>query len=185
MAKLIYSAIMSLDGYIADEQGEFDWAAPDDEVHAFVNELTKPIGTYLHGRKTYELMIYWETADAEPGQNPVAKDFALIWQAANKIVYSRTLETVSTARTTLERELDLGALRQLKESSEQPLAIGGPSLAQSAIKAGLVDEFELFVNPVVIGGGTQALPDGARLDLKLLDEHRFGNGVVYLRYGKA
>jgi dihydrofolate reductase len=181
MAKLIYSAITSLDGYVADRDGSFDWAAPDEEVHAFVNELERPIGTHLYGRRMYEVMTAWETMQTvdEP---PVMKDFAEIWQAANKIVYSTTLDAVSSARTRIERNFDADAVRQLKAASDSDLSIGGPGLAAHAIEAGLVDEYHLFLAPVVVGGGTQALPDGLRLSLELLDERRFDSGFVHLHY---
>jgi dihydrofolate reductase len=182
MAKLIYSAIASLDGYIADEDGNFDWAMPDEEVHAFVNDLERPIGTYLYGRRMYEVMVFWETADTLPDEPPVMRDFAAIWQAADKIVYSRTLEAVSSARTRLARDFDPEAVRQLKARSARDLTIGGPALAAQALKAGLVDECHLFLAPVVVGGGTPSLPDHVRVQLELLDERRFGNGMVYLRY---
>jgi dihydrofolate reductase len=179
MAKLIYTAIMSLDGYVADEEGNFDWAEPDEEVHTLVNDLERPIGTYLYGRRLYEVMVAWETITDE---QPFINDYAEIWRAADKVVFSRTLETVSSERTRIERNFDSDAVRQLKTSAERDLSIGGPTLAAHAIRAGLVDEIGLFLSPVVVGGGTRALPDGVRLPLELLDERRFGNGVVYLRY---
>jgi dihydrofolate reductase len=182
MAKLIYSAIQSLDGYVADEDGNFDWAAPDEEVHRFVNDLERPVGTYLFGRRMYEVMRYWETALTLADQPPVMKDFAEIWQAADKIVYSKTLETVSSARTRIERDFDLDAVRQMKASAERDITVGGPDLAAQAIRAGLVDEFHVFLGPILVGGGTQSLPNNVRLKLELLDEHRFGNGVVHLHY---
>ena len=182
MAKLIYTTIMSLDGYIADEQGNFDWAAPDEEVHRFVNDLERPVGTYLYGRRMYEVMAAWETMDAVPDQPPVMLDFARIWKAADKVVYSRTLEEASTARTRIERRFDPEAVRQLKASAGPDLAVGGPHLAAEAIQAGLVDEYHLFLTPTVVGGGNQALPDHVRLDLDLQDERRFTSGVVFLRY---
>jgi dihydrofolate reductase len=182
MAKLIYSAIASLDGYVADEDGNFDWAAPDEEVHAFVNDIERPVGTYLYGRRMYETMVYWETAPTLAGQPPVERDFAEIWQAADKIVYSRTLETVSSARTRLERDFDPEAVRRMKARAERDLTVGGPDLAAQAIKAGLVDEFHLFLTPIVVGGGKPSLPDDVRLKLELLDERHFGSGVVYLHY---
>jgi dihydrofolate reductase len=181
MASLIYSAIASLDGYIADENGNFDWAAPDEEVHAFVNDLERPVGTYLYGRRMYETMAVWETMalDDEP---PVMRDFAGIWRAADKVVYSRTLHNVSTPRTRLEREFDADAVRELKEQAAANIAVGGAELAAQAIRAGLVDELQLLLAPVVVGGGAQALPAGTRMDLDLREERRFGNGTVYLRY---
>ena len=182
MAKLIYSAITSLDGYVADEDGNFAWAAPDEEVHGFVNDLERPIGTYLYGRRMYDVMGYWETAEAVADQSPFARDFAEIWRAADKIVYSKTLETASSARTRIERDFDPEAVRQMKASTERDMSVGGPDLAAQAIKAGLVDELHLFVTPVVVGGGNQSLPDNVRLELELLDERRFANGVVYLHY---
>ena len=182
MAKLIYSAITSLDGYVADEDGNFDWAAPDEEVHSFVNELERPVGTYLYGRRIYEVMVYWETAHTLADQPPFVQDFAEIWQAADKIVYSKTLETVASAGTRIERDFDPEAVRQLKASAGRDITVGGPELAAQAIRAGLVDELQLFVAPVVVGGGKRSLPDHVRLELELLDERRFGSGVVYLRY---
>jgi len=182
MAKLIYSAIRSLDSYLADEHGNFDWAVPDEEVHTFINDLERPIGTYLYGRRMYEVMVGWETAHTLPDQPPFMQDFAEIWQAADKIVYSRTLETVSTARTRIERDFDPEAVRQVKASAGRDITVGGPDLAAQAIKAGLVDEWHLFIAPIVVGGGKQSLPDNIRLKLELLDERRFGNGMVHLRY---
>jgi dihydrofolate reductase len=182
MAKLIYSAITSLDGYVADENGNFDWAAPDEEVHRFVNDLERPIGTYLYGRRIYETMVYWETADTLPDQPPFIQDFAGIWQAADKIVYSKTLETPSSARTRIERDFDPGAVRRMKASAGRDISIGGADLAAQAIKAGLVDEYHLFLTPIIVGGGQQSLPENVRLELELVDERRFGNGVVHLHY---
>jgi dihydrofolate reductase len=179
VAKLIYSAIASLDGYTEDEDGKFDWAAPDEQVHAFVNDLERPVGTYLFGRRMYETMVVWETM-ADP--DPVMRDYAEIWRAADKVVYSTTLDAVNSARTMLERSFDPEAVRALKAASERDLSVGGPALAAEAIRAGLVDEVQLFLTPIVVGGGKPALPDGVRLSLELLDERRFGNGVVYLRY---
>jgi dihydrofolate reductase len=182
MAKLIYTAIASLDGYVADEDGQFDWATPDDEVHAFVNDLERPIGTYLYGRRLYEVMAAWETIDDNA---PVTQDYAELWRAADKIVYSRTLETVATARTRLERDFDPGAISRLKASAARDLSVGGPTLAAHAFAGGLVDEVSLFVVPVIVGGGQRALPTDVRLPLSLLDERRFASGVVHLRYGKG
>ncbi len=158
MAKLIYSAIASLDGYVADEDGNFDWAAPDEEVHSFINDLERPIGTYLYGRRMYDVMVYWETADTVADQPPVGQDFAEIWQAADKVVYSKTLEDVSSARTRIERDFDAEAIRQLKATAERDLTVGGPELAAQAIKAGLVDEYQLFLTPVMVGGGRDEMP---------------------------
>ncbi len=181
MAKLIYSAIASLDGYVEDEQGKFDWAAPDDEVHGFVNDLERPVGTYLYGRRMYETMVFWETVDTS-GDQSAARDYAEIWRAAEKVVYSRTLRTVSSARTRIERDFDAAAIRQLKESSASDISVGGAELAGQAMAAGLVDECSLFLGPIVIGGGKRALPDGVRAELELVAEHRFRSGVVHLRY---
>ena len=182
MAELIYNAIQSLDGYIADEQGGFAWAAPDEDVHAFVNDLTRPIGTHLFGRRMYEVMSAWERPDELPGMTEAMRDFADIWGAADKVVHSRTLDTVSTERTRLEREFDPEAVRAMKELSERDLAIGGPGLAASAFRAGLVDELQLFIAPAIVGGGTPSLPSGVRLDLELVEERRFDGGMAYLRY---
>ena len=182
MSKLTYMALASLDGYIEDEDGRFDWAEPDQEVHAFVNDLTRPIGTYLYGRRLYETMASWETEPGLVAQSPVVRDFAEIWQAADKIVYSRTLESVSTARTRIERDFDLEAVRELKSAARHDLSVGGAELAAHAFKAGLVDDVHLFLAPVLVGGGKPSLPDGVRLKLELADERRFGNGMVYLRY---
>ena len=182
MARLIYSGIMSLDGYTADADGGFDWAAPDEEVHAFVNDLERPVGTYLYGRRMYETMAVWETWDREEDLPPVALDYARIWQGADKVVYSTTLTEPSTTRTRIEPSFQADAVRALKDAASADIGIGGPGLASQAVAAGLVDEWHLFVTPVVVGGGTRYLPDGVRLDLDLVDERRFGNGVVFLRY---
>jgi dihydrofolate reductase len=182
MAKLIYSAITSLDGYVADEDGNFDWAVPDEEVHTFVNDLQRPVGTYLYGRRMYEVMVAWETADTLADQPPYTQDFAQIWQAADKIVYSTTLETVSSARTRIERDFDPEAVRRMKAATGPDLTVAGPDLAAQAFKAGLVDECHLFLAPIVVGGGNQSLPNNVRVKLELLDERRFGNGMVHLRY---
>jgi dihydrofolate reductase len=182
VARLIYSAIASLDGYVADEDGNFDWAVPDDEVHAFINDLERPVGTYLYGRRMYETMVAWETMDTGPDQRPVTHDFAEIWRAADKIVYSRTLETVSSARTRIERDFDPEAVRRMKARAKRDISLGGPELAARAFEAGLVDELHLFVVPMVVGGGKRSLPDSVRLRLELLDERRSGSGMVYLHY---
>jgi dihydrofolate reductase len=182
VAKLIYSALASLDGYVADEDGKWDWAEPDEEVHRFVNDLTRPVGTHLYGRRMYEVLVAWETMHTHADQPPYILDFAEIWQAADKIVYSKTLEDVSSARTRIERDFDPEAVRQLKAAAERDLIVGGPNLAAQAFKAGLVDECHLFVAPAIVGGGNQSLPDDVRLDLELLEERRFGNGVLYLGY---
>jgi dihydrofolate reductase len=182
MAKLIYAAISSLDGYVADAEGNFDWSAPDQEVHRFVNDLERGIGTYLYGRRMYEVMRYWETAPTGNGEPSADQEYAKIWQAADKIVYSKSLEQASSARTSIEREFDPQAIQQLKAAAAPDLSVSGPTLAAQAIKLGLVDECHLFLSPVVVGGGNPALPDNVRLGLELLDERRFSNGVVHLHY---
>ena len=182
MAKLIYSALTSLDGYIADEDGNFDWAAPDEEVHTFVNDLERKVGTYLYGRRMYEVMRYWETTQAVADRHPVEMDYARIGRAGDKIVYSKTLETVSSARTRIERSFDPEVVRRMKGQAERDISVGGPDLAAHAFGARLVDECHLFLTPIVIGGGKRALPESVRVGLELLDERRFGNGMVYLRY---
>jgi dihydrofolate reductase len=182
MAKLIYSTIASLDGYVADEEGRFDWSAPDEEVHAFVNDIERPIGTYLYGRRLYEVMVFWETMPTLADETPAVRDYTAIWQAADKVVYSRTLETASSAKTRIERDFDPDAVRRLKAQASRDVSVGGAELAAQAFRAGLVDECHLFLNPVLVGGGTRSLPNGVRLELELLDERRFGNGVVHLHY---
>jgi len=179
MAKLIYTAITSLDGYVADASGSWEWSFPSEEVHAFVNDLERPIGTHLYGRRLYEVLKVWETMD-DPA--PAMRDYATLWRASEKIVFSRTLDEVSSARTRIEREFDPDAVRALKDAADTDLGIGGPHIAAEALRAGLVDEIGLLKSPVVVGGGNPALPDGVRIDLELLDERRFDNGVVYLRY---
>jgi len=182
MARLIYSMLASLDGFIADREGNFDWAGPDEEVHRFVNDLQRSIGTYLYGRRLYEVMTYWETADTVADQPDFEADYAAIWQRGDKIVFSTTLDEVSTARTRLERTFDAAAVAELVTTAERDLSVGGPELAGHALRAGLVDEIGLFLAPVVVGGGTPFLPDDVRLDLTLVEERRFGNGTVYLQY---
>jgi dihydrofolate reductase len=182
MAKLIYSAITSLDGYIADEKGNFDWSMPDEAVHAAANDLMRSVGTQLYGRRLYEVMLAWETLDVDD-EPPVMKDFAATWRDSDKIVYSTTLDTVSSSRTTIERAFDPAAIRALKAAADRDLCVGGAGLAGQALAAGLVDEIHIFASPVIIGCGTRALPDGVRLDLDLRGEHAFGNGVVHLSYG--
>jgi dihydrofolate reductase len=176
---LIYSAIVSLDGYTNDEEGKFDWGAPDEEVLAFINDLERPVSTYLYGRRMYEVMRYWENVDLA-GQPAAARDFAGIWRSADKIVYSTTLPEISTARTRIEGSFDPDAVRTFKQHGA--VSIGGPTVAGHAIRAGLVDEYQLFVTPVIVGGGTPALPAGTRASLDLVGERRFASGVVYLRY---
>lgn len=183
MAKLVYSALCSLDGYVADESGDFSWAAPDEEVHGFVNDLEREAGTYLLGRRMYEVLSFWEApADEEIAGSPAMRDFADVWRTMDKVVYSRSLEEATTARTRIEREFDPAAVAAMKETAERDLAVGGPTLAAQALRAGLVDELQLFLTPIVVGAGKPALPDGLRLPLKLLEEHRFDNGVLFARY---
>ena len=183
MAKLIYSVIQSLDGYIEDAEGKFDWAEPDEQMHRFVNDLARPLGTHLYGRRMYETMMYWENAHALPGQEAFMVEFAEIWQAADKIVYSRTLDAVASARTRIQPEFNLETVRRMKATASSDIIVAGADLASQAIKGGLVDEYQFFVVPVVVGGGKRAMPGGVRQNLKLLAERRFGNGAVFLRYG--
>jgi dihydrofolate reductase len=182
MARLIYSAIASADGYVEDAAGGFDWAAPDEEVLCFVNDLERPVGTYLYGRRMYQTMVYWETAHTLPDQPSSLRDFTGIWRAADKIVFSRTLEWASSARTRIEPNFDPGMIAKLKSAADHDMSVGGADLAGQAIAAGLVDELQLILVPAIVGGGKPALPSGVRFDMELLDTHRFGNGTVYLRY---
>lgn len=183
-AKLIYSMIISLDGYTEDEHGKFDWGAPEDEsVHSHINELASSVGTYLYGRKMYEIMVYWETAHTIPNQPKVVLDWARQWQATEKIVYSKTLSEPSSKRTRIERNFNPDAIRQLKANATQDISINGPELAAQAVKAGLVDEFQLIICPLLIGGGKRFFPEGVQLNLELIEERRFKNGVAVLRYG--
>jgi len=185
MAKLVFSMIESLDGYVADAAGKFDWAEPDESVHTFVNDLQRPLGAHLYGRRMYEVMVAWETLDGPGDLPPFIEDFARTWRAASKIVYSSTLDAVSSARTRIERRFDPAAIRRMKEEAVGYISVGGPGLAAQAIRAGLVDEYQLFVAPVMVGGGTRSLPAAVRLDLELVDERRFDNGMVYLNYRPA
>jgi dihydrofolate reductase len=182
MGRLIYSAIASLDGYVADEHGGFEWAAPDEEVHAYVNELERPVGTYLYGRRMYETMAVWETDRTLASASAVTRDFAEVWRAADKVVYSRTLTAASTERTRIRREFDPADVADLKAVAPRDISVGGPHLAGQAIEAGLVDEIDVFVTPVAVGAGKPALPVRGLLALELVDERRFGSGVVHLRY---
>jgi dihydrofolate reductase len=183
MAKLIYSAIASLDGYIEDADGGFDWASPTEEVHAFVNELERPVGTYLYGRRMYETMLYWANPPELPELPPTVQEFARIWQAADKVVYSKTLQSAPSAQTRIERDFNPDAVRRLKATESRNLTVGGAELAARAIAAELVDEYQLFLVPVLVGGGKRALPaDHLQVNLELLEERRFRNGTVYLRY---
>jgi dihydrofolate reductase len=185
MGRLIYSAIASLDGYTVDAEGRFDWAAPDEEVHGFVNDLERPVGTYLYGRRMYETMAVWETDPGLAEHSPVTRDFAQIWRAADRIVYSSTLDEVVTEQTRIERAFDPAEVRRLKESTDADLSIGGPTLATHAIRADLVDEWKLFVTPIIVGGGLGWLPDGVRVSLDLVDARRFAGGVTFLHYRSA
>lgn len=182
MAQLVYASNMSLDGCTEDERGAFDWAPPDDEVFAFITELMRSARTYLYGRRMYETLAVWETDPSLAARSDLMADYAGAWQAADKVVYSSTLAEPSTARTRLERRFDPGAVQDLKATAGGDLLVGGPNLAAQALAAGLVDEVALFVWPIVLGGRNPALPTDARIDLELVDEHRFGNGVVHLRY---
>lgn len=181
MAKLIYGAISSADGYVADEEGKFDWGEPDEEVHSFINDLAREVGTYLYGRRLYQVMVAWEDLDIAD-QPPYLRDFAEIWRGADKVVYSKTLKAVTTPRTRIERNFDPELVRRMKASLERDLTVGGPELAAEAFRAGLVDECHLYLAPIAIGGGKQSLPDGVHMRLELLDERRFDSGMVFLRY---
>lgn len=185
MAKLIYSVIASLDGYVADADGNFDWAAPDEELHAYVNDQERSAGTYLYGRRMYETMVYWETAHTDPDQPPVGLDYAQIWQAADKVIYSKTLESASSTKTRIERTFDPDAVRRMKGTADRDITVGGPDLAGQAMKAGLVDEVHMFVVPIIVGAGNPAFPDDVRVPLELVDERRFASGVVHLHYVRS
>ena len=182
MARLRYTTICSVDGYVSDASGGFDWAAPDHEVHAFVNDLERGVGTYLIGRRLYETMVYWETAPTDDPEGDVEHDYARVWQAADKVVYSRTLDEVSSRRTSLQREFDPAAVARLVASAERDVSVGGAGLAGEALRAGVVDEVQLLVVPAVVGGGTRALPEGLRLDRDRLESRRFAGGTTYARY---
>jgi dihydrofolate reductase len=182
MGKLIYVINASLDGYVEDEQGGPEWAAPDEELMAAFNDLERPIGTYLYGRRMYETMVVWETMSAGPDALAGTRDFAELWRVAEKVVYSRTLDEVTSTRTRIEREFDAGAVQRLKQTSAADVTVGGPELAAQALAAGLVDECHLFVHPIIFGAGKRALPDKVRARLRLLDARRFGSGVVQLHY---
>ena len=182
MAHLIYSAISSLDGYIEDMDGQFDWAAPDEELHSFINNLERTTGTYLYGRRMYETMQVWETDPNLAEDSPITREYAEIWQAANKIVYSKTLAAASTRKTQIERNFNPEAIQQLKKTAQHDILIGGPELAAHAFQSGLIDECHLFLTPIIVGGGKPSIPDHVRLELELLEERRFSNGMVYLRY---
>lgn len=182
MARLIYAVISSLDGYVADETGSFDWAAPDEEVHAFVNDLVRQVGTQLLGRRMYDVLRYWESAELLADEQPAVRDFAQLWRDTDKVVYSRTLATAPTARTRIERDFQPEAVRRLKAAADRDLSVGGPELAGQAIRAGLVDECHLLLVPVIVGGGTRSLPEHARIELELMEQRRFGGGTVHLHY---
>jgi dihydrofolate reductase len=182
MAHLIYSAISSLDGYIEDKDGNFDWAMPGEEVHTFINNLERTVGTYLLGRRMYEIMMVWETDPNLAADSPLMQDFAQAWQAADKIVYSKTLASTSTRKTKIERNFDPEAIKQLKKTAQHDISIGGPELAAHAFQSGLIDECHLFLTPIIVGGGKPSLPDNVLLELELLAERRFSNGTVYLHY---
>ena len=183
MGSLVYTAITSLDGYIEDADGSFAWAEPDPEVHAFANELERTIGTHLYGRRMYETMAVWETIGTDGDDvHPVEADYAEVWRRLDKVVFSTTLDDVWTSRTRLERTFDPAAVARLKDEADADLSVSGPGLARHAFAAGLVDEVHLFLHPVVVGAGTPGLPTGVRLDLELVDEHRFANGVVHLHH---
>ena len=182
MATLLYTVIASLDGYTVDADGRFDWAEPSEDVHAHINAAERPVGTYLYGRRLYETMAGWQELGTDPGDPPVTKDYGELWRAAEKVVYSATLDAVSTPRTRLERSFDPAAVRALKDATDADLSVGGATLAADALRAGLVDECRIYLAPVVVGGGTPWLPDGLRLRLRLLDEQRFASGMVHLRY---
>ena len=182
MGNLIYVTIASLDGYIADDAGTFDWAVPDEDVHAFINDRERPVGTYLYGRRMYEVMVGWETDPTLADESPVMRDFAEVWRSADKVVYSTSLDSVSTTKTRIERVFDPAAVRQMKASARHDLAVGGPALAAHAFRAGLVDECHVYVVPIIVGGGKQTFPDHVRLELELFEERRFNSGMVYLRY---
>jgi dihydrofolate reductase len=182
VARLFYSAIASLDGYVADAAGNFDWGAPDEEVHSFVNDLERPVGTYLYGRRMYEVMAVWDSPGTVAGQSGAMRDYAALWRAADKVVYSSSLESVASERTRIEREFDPDAVRRMKAASGSDISVGGPGLAGQALRAGLVDECHLLLAPVVVGGGTRAFPDDVSLELELVDERRFAGGFVHLHY---
>ena len=182
MARLIYSAISSLDGYIEDRDGNCDWAMPDEEVHSFINDLERTAGTHLYGRRMYETLMVWETEPNVAADSPLTQDFAQIWQAATKIVYSKTLAAASTRNTQIERNFNPEAIKQLNKTAQHDIIIGGPELAAHAFRSGLIDECQLFLIPIIVGGGKPALPNKVRLELELLEERRFGNGMVFLRY---
>jgi dihydrofolate reductase len=181
-AKLIYASNMSLDGWTEDARGALGWAPPDDDVFVRITELMRSTGTYLYGRRMYDAMAVWETDPTLADQSDLMADYATVWQAADKVVYSSTLAAPRTANTRLERDFDPGAVRELKAAAGRDLLVGGPNLAAQALAAGLVDEVALFVWPVVLGGRTPALSTGTRVELVLDDEHRFASGVVHLRY---
>jgi dihydrofolate reductase len=182
MAKLIYSMITSLDGYAEAAEGDLGMGAEDEEVHTFIGDIFRPVRTFLYGRRMYETMVFWETAHTEPDVPPHILQYARDWQAADKIVYSTTLKSVSSEKTRIERTFDPDAVRTLKEESDHDMSVDGPTLAAQAIAAGLVDEYHLFITTSVVGGGKRFFPDGVRLDLELVEERTFGTGLIYARY---
>jgi dihydrofolate reductase len=182
MGPLVYAAITSLDGFVNDESGRFAWAAPSEDVHAFVNELERPVGTYLYGRRTYEVMAVWQDMPGIEHEPDVMQEFASIWRAAEKVVYSRTLPEVPTPRTRIERTFDPFAVRAMVDGLDHDVSIGGPTLGAHALRAGIVDDVHVFLLPIVVGGGTSCWPSGARLDLELVDQHRFADDTVHLHH---
>ena len=182
MSKLIYAVNTSVDGFMEDQDGNFGWTEPNDEVFKFITDLMRPIGTHLLGRRMYETMMVWETDPKFAAESSLKRDFAEVWQAANKIVFSTTLENLPTRKTQLMRSFEPETIRQLKANSEHDILIEGPEIASHAFRAGLIDECHLFILPVVVGGGKSAIPNNLRLNLELLEEQHFGNGTVYLRY---
>lgn len=182
MGKLIYSAIASLDGYVEDAHGRFDWAAPDEEVHAFANDLERSIGTAIYGRRMYETMVFWETAGVDDDAPEVIRDYASLWRGTDKVVISRTLEAATSERTRIERDLDPVAIRRLADGSQKDVSIGGAELAGQALAAGIVDELHLLLVPVVVGGGKRALPDGVTAQLRLIETKGLSGGVVYAHH---
>jgi dihydrofolate reductase len=185
VGRLIYSTQVSLDGFIEDRSGSFGWSEPDDEVHAYINDVLRPIGTHLYGRRLYDVMVFWETVPDDSSVPPVQRDFGRVWRGADKVVYSRTLDRPASGRTTLEREFDPDAVRRLKAESDADLLVGGAELAGAALRAGLVDEVGLFVFPLLLGGGRSAWGEDVRARLELREERRFGGGIVHLRYDVA
>jgi dihydrofolate reductase len=182
MARLVYAVLASLDGYVADEAGNFDWAAPGEDVHRFINELERSVGTYLFGRRLYEIMAVWQDFPDIEQEPEVIGEYAAIWQSADKIVYSETLAAVTTPKTRLDRSFDPQSVRAMVTDQEQDVSIGGPTLASHALRAGIVDDIHLFIVPHIVGGGTPCWPAGLPLQLDLAEQERFSDGTVYLHY---